>query len=103
MQGDESGFEGEDLPLQAVAVEKTQIAANGDYNLSADRYKVAQIRQHQFEMIELENLFNGIRNGKNVEQFDDVGKYRVTRIQTIADGTVNLDKTKWTNDEVSED
>ena len=89
--------------LQAVAVEKTQIAANGDYNLSADRYKNALIRQHQFEMIELENLFNEIRNGKNVEQFDDVGKYRVTRIQTIADGTVNLDKTKWTNDEVSED
>lgn len=103
LQGDTSRFAGENLPLQAVAVKKTQIAANGDYNLSADRYKVALIQQHQFEMIELENLFNEIRNGKNVEQFDDVGKYRVTRIQTIADGTVNLDKTKWTNDEVSED
>ena len=30
-----------------------------------------------------------------------LGKYKVSRIQTIADGTVNLDKTKYTNDEVS--
>ncbi len=55
LQGDTSRFAGEDLPLQAV--EKTQIAANGDYNLSGDRYKVNKIQQHKFETVE--SLFRG--------------------------------------------
>lgn len=53
LQGDTSRFEGEDLPLQAVAVEKAQIAANSDYNLSGDRYKTNKAREHKFETVEL--------------------------------------------------
>jgi type I restriction enzyme M protein len=53
-----------------------------------------------FESLDL--LCKEIRNGINVEQIDEIGKYRVTRIQTISDGSVNLDKTKWTNDEVKD-
>lgn len=92
----------EELPSFAVTVEKATIAANADYNLSADRYRTGAVYSHTYEMKSLEEIFLEIKNGKNVEQFDDVGKYRVTRIQTIADGTVNLDKTKWTNDDVEE-
>jgi type I restriction enzyme M protein len=50
--------------------------------------------------VPIEELFTKIGNGVNVAQVDDAGKYRVSRIQTIADGTVNLEKTKFTNDEV---
>lgn len=61
LQGDTSRFAGEDLPLQAVAVEKTQIAANGDYNLSGDRYKTALIRQSKFEMFGVEDLIEDVK------------------------------------------
>ena len=54
-------------------------------------------------VVELGEVCETIRNGYNVKQSDDVGKYRVTRIQTIADGSVDLAKTKWTNDDVPSD
>ena len=57
----------------------------------------------EWPMVELGEVCETIRNGYNVKQTDDVGKYRVTRIQTIADGSVDLDKTKWTNDDVPTD
>ncbi len=86
-----------------VLVEKSKLAENGEYNLIASRYKVSQdFSNCKWDMVKLETLFTEIKNGKNVQQFDEVGKYRVTRIQTIADGTVNLEKTKWTNDEVND-
>lgn len=86
-----------------VLVEKSKLAKNGEYNLTASRYKVSQdFSNCKWDMVKLETLFTEIKNGKNVQQFDEVGKYRVTRIQTIADGTVNLEKTKWTNDEVND-
>lgn len=87
-----------------VHVEKTKIAESGDYNLSGDRYRVAaDYTNAKWPMVELEELFTEIKNGKNVDQFDEVGKYRVSRIQTIAMGVVDLNKTKYTNDEVKED
>lgn len=89
--------------LIAHAVLRTEIAANGDYNLSGDRYKVQVTTNSHFDLVPVEDLFESIRNGRNVEQFDQVGKYRVTRIQTISDGTVDLEKTKWTDDDVPED
>lgn len=87
----------------AHLVPKVEIAKNGDFNLSGDRYKTQAVSNSNFELVPIEDLFETIRNGRNVEQFDEVGKYRVTRIQTISDGTVDLEKTKWTNDEVPED
>ena len=47
----------------------------------------------------LDELCSEIRNGINVEQIDQPGKYRVSRIQTISNWIVDLEKTKWTNDE----
>jgi len=87
----------------AHLVPKADIAKNGDFNLSGERYKIQAVLNSNFELVLIVNLFETIRNGRNVEQFDEPGKYRVTRIQTISDGTVNLEKTKWTNDEVPED
>ncbi|MCX6290900.1 MAG: N-6 DNA methylase [Bacteroidetes bacterium] len=98
---DNTAFESDNKNV--FLIEKKVIGAKDDYNLSIDRYRANEIVNRENEMVRLDEIFSEIRNGKNVEQFDEVGKYRVTRIQTIADGTVNLEKTKWTNDEVKED
>lgn len=83
-------------------VEKSKLAENGEYNLTASRYKEAQdFSNCKWDMVKLENLFLEIKNGKNVEQFEEKGKYRVSRIQTIANGVIDIEKTKWTNDEVN--
>ncbi len=85
----------------AHAVEKDKISESGDWNLSGERYvEYYNPANASFPFIKLDDLFVSIKNGKNVKQIDTEGKYRVTRIQTIADGTVDLSKTKWTNDEV---
>lgn len=84
-------------------VEKTKIAESGDYNLSGERYITAKQTNSTYTFKPLAELFSEIKNGTNVEQIDEIGKYRVTRIQTISNGFVDLDKTKWTNDEVSDD
>ncbi len=87
----------------AVIVEKSKLSEKKEYNLSMDRYKEIIVHKHtNWKMIELERVFKEINNGKNVEQIDEIGKYRVTRIQTISNGTINLEKTKWTNEEVDD-
>ena len=68
-----------------------------------DNYKPTIKINPQWNFVALEDLCISIKNGINVEQIDEKGLYRVTRIQTIADGTVNLEKTKWTNDEPGDD
>ena len=87
-------------PLMAQAVSKQKLGSDGDYNLSGERYKATKVVDQKWPMVSIEELFCEIKNGFNVKQEDNIGKYRVTRIQTIADGSVNLAKTKWTNDEV---
>ncbi len=60
--GDTSRFADGELPLQAFAVEKSSIAANGDFNLSADRYKAAKAAHKEYEMVslgEICDIFNG--------------------------------------------
>lgn len=98
----EADKEFNELPALATLVEKEIVLGNKDVGLSAERYfkHIATISEYEYRPIG--DLFLEIKNGKNVEQFDKIGKYRVSRIQTIADGTVNLNKTKWTNDEVNE-
>jgi len=84
----------------ALIVPKEKIAANGDYNLSGERYREGKANLSTFPLIPLEELFTKIGNGVNVTQVDEKAKYRVTRIQTIADASVDLEKTKFTDDEV---
>jgi type I restriction enzyme M protein len=42
-----------ELPLGAVAIDKTQIKANGDYNLSSDRYRTNQDQHSHYEIVSL--------------------------------------------------
>ena len=83
-----------------LIVPKEKIAAIGDYNLSGERYREGAANLSTFPLVRLEEVFTKIGNGVNVTQVDETAKYRVSRIQTIADGSVNLEKTKFTNDEV---
>ena len=52
-----------------------------------------------FEQKKIKKLFIEIKNGKNVNQFNKVGKYRVSRIESIASAEFDIKATKWTNDE----
>ncbi|HEV2802439.1 MAG TPA: N-6 DNA methylase [Pyrinomonadaceae bacterium] len=53
LSGDTSRFADGELPLQAVAVEKSRIAENGDFNLSRDRYQTGVTHHHSVGLIEL--------------------------------------------------
>ncbi len=76
---------------------------NNFYNLNGEQYGNQINETHQkWSMLPLSEVFNEIKNGKNVKQIDEKGKYKVSRIQTIANWYVDLNKTKWTNDNIEE-
>jgi len=56
----------------------------------------------KYQQDKVENVFIEIKNGKNVNQSDEIGSYRVSRIESIADATFNINATKWTTDKVTE-
>lgn len=60
------------------------------------------IIKSKYPQEKIEKLFIEIKNGRNVNQIDTQGKYRVSRIESIADATFNLNATKWTNDDINE-
>lgn len=97
----QNGIDVSDNALVNIASKKD--IAEQDYILVGERYKEVVVVDSHYPMVELDKIALEIRNGTNVNQIDEEGKYRVTRIQTIADGTVELNKTKWTNDEPNED
>ena len=90
-------------PETGLLVAKDRIAADGEFNLSGQRYRVGVSFASDWPMVEMANAFSSIRNGINVTQKDVEGKCRVTRIETIANGTVDFNRTKWTDDDVPED
>jgi type I restriction enzyme M protein len=99
-----------EIPLPPLDVQKEIVVEIGGYQqvITGARAVVDNYRPHipirpDWPMVELEQLCESIQNGLNVEQFDGPGRFKVSRIQTIADGTVDLEKTKWTNDEVPDD
>ena len=83
-----------------MLVEKKRIATDGEYNLSGERFRVDLHHTSEWPIATLADIFESIRNGFNVRQKDQRGRFRVTRIQTIANGVVDLSKTKWTDDDV---
>lgn len=85
-----------------VVIAKKADIAGQDYILVGERYATNTALCGKWEMRKLEELCAEIKNGINVTQIDTDGKYRVTRIQTISSGVVDLSKTKWTNDEPGE-
>ena len=57
----------------------------------------------KYDFLKLDNAFIEIKNGKNVSQSDEAGKYKVSRIETIATGKFDNNAIKWTNDKVKEE
>jgi type I restriction enzyme M protein len=95
------------IPLPPLEVQREIVAEIEGYQRIIDgaRAVIDNYRPHiaadpEWCLVELAAVCESIQNGYPVEQFDGVGKYRVTRIQTIADGSVDLSKTKSTNDDV---
>lgn len=87
-----------------VAVTKAELLADRSVSLSSERYfgeTVAATTDHP--IVPLGDVLHFMRNGCDVEQRVEPGKFRVSRIQSIADGTFNPEKTKWTDDEVAPD
>ncbi len=82
-------------------VRKSEIE-NNSYSLSGEIYRGNNQQSGNYDWVEIGDIFDQIKNGKNVTQQDEVGKYRVSRIQSISDGVFNIQKTKWTNDDVNE-
>ncbi len=93
------------LAIQAeivAAIEGYQNIINGARTV-LDNYRPYIPIDPDWPMVELGDICAAIQNGYPVEQTDEPGRIKVTRIQTIADGTVDLEKTKWTNDDVPDD
>jgi type I restriction enzyme M protein len=95
-----------ELPLPPLSVQEEIVAELEGYRKVIEgarqilaAYKPTIRIDPGWEVTTLESICGEIRNGANVEQFDQPGKYRVSRIQTISDRVFNLRKTKWTNDE----
>jgi len=98
------------VPLPPLVVQKEIVAEIEGYQKVIDgaRAVVDNYRPHipihpNWPMVELGEMCVAVQNGYPVEQTDEPGRIKVTRIQTIADGTVDLEKTKWTNDAVPDD
>lgn len=97
------------IPLPPLTIQEKIVAEIKVYQKIIDgarqvteNYKPTVKINSAWTKYKLGDLCADMRNGVNVQQIDDIGKYRVTRIQTISDGTVDLEKTKWTNDEPAE-
>jgi type I restriction enzyme M protein len=99
-----------EIPLPPLEEQQRIVAEIAGYQKVLDgarqilaSYKPKLEVEPDWEMQPLGDVLHSMRNGCDVAQGDTPAKYRVSRIQTIADGTFNPDKTKWTNDEVAED
>lgn len=57
----------------------------------------------RYPLVKLNDTLIFIKNGKNVKQIDKVGKYKVSRIETIANAVVDTSAVKYTNDEVKDE
>ena len=67
-------------PTCGLIVTKEQLAANGEFNLSGERYREGVANIPTFALVSLEEVFTKIGNGVNVTQIDETAKYRVSRI-----------------------
>jgi type I restriction enzyme M protein len=57
----------------------------------------------KWDLVKISEAFLEVRNGKSVEQSDTVGKFKVSRIESIAKGIFDTDAVKWTNDKLKEE
>lgn len=79
---------------------KDKIKSN-NYILLPGQYQKFEFHT-KHEMVKLGDVFLEIKNGKNVNQSKDEARYKVTRIETISNGFVDLKKIGYTNDDITE-
>jgi type I restriction enzyme M protein len=84
--------------LIAHAVPKTEITKNGDYNLSGDRYKENILGQTEFEIFDLEELFEIKRGGspRPIEDYitEDENGINWIKIGDVPEGDKYITSTK---------
>ena len=91
----------ENISYQSLIDMLTFDRADFEKNISLT-VKKKVIIPSKYKQVKVESVFTEIKNGKNVKQSDLQGKYRVSRIESIADGEFDIEATKWTNDKVNE-
>lgn len=82
----------------AHSVDKKEIAKNGDYNLSGERYKTVVLGKTVFDLCELEDLFEIKRGGspRPINEFitDDENGINWIKIGDVAEGDKYITSTK---------
>jgi type I restriction enzyme M protein len=91
------------IPKRTALVARKTLLDSRWVNLQIEPFLGSAADMTGIETKPLADLLHFMRNGSNVEQLDEPGRYRVSRIQSIADGVFDLQKTKWTNDQVAAD
>lgn len=66
----------------AHTVPKIQIAKNGDYNLSGERYKVSVVQSSNFPIVELGDYIK-IDNGRVLTEFDEKGVIACVKVSDM--------------------
>lgn len=89
-------FSTEGKPCGALLVKKEKLAENGEYNLTGDRYRVTETRQHQkwpmVELMEVCTIESGSRQkGGAVSE----GIYSIGGEQIAEDSSIRFDKMKY--------
>jgi len=76
---DFSQIDFEHLPLNSIAVERSRITENGDYNLSGDRYKDSIAKKHsKFDLVELSEVCDLYQPQTiSASDFKENGEYKV--------------------------
>jgi type I restriction enzyme M protein len=103
-------FKTYEIPLPPLEEQRRIVAEIEGYQKVIDgarqilaAYKPRFAAMPEWEFVPLGDVLHFMRNGSDVEQRDELGRFRVSRIQSIADGTFNSEKTKWTDDTVAPD
>ena len=98
------------LPLPPIEVQQEIVAEIEGYQRVIDgaravveNYRPRIAVDPEWPVVALGDVCELVRNGRNVKQSDLKSRFRVTRIQTISDGTFNNNRTKWTSDDVPSD
>ena len=93
-------------PAHGLIVEKARIAASGDYNLSAERYREARRVESAYPMVRLGDVcavFNGITARKS--DYKNDGAVKVIKVRDYTEDSVDFsnDANGWIAEEVTTD
>ena len=89
-----------------MIVDKQRIAADGEHNLSAERYRESEVYEAKYPMVSLVDVcdvFNGVTSKKS--EYKDMGKIKVIKVKDFDEVTVRFDKDQkgWIDREIDTD